>query len=181
MREHVQAAIGTVRPLFLWPVPIKLDPVVVGVAEIEGLADAVIRRSIKRNSGINHSTERGCQLRSCWIQNGDMIQPGRARWRRLAPVALPCVQSDVMVVTSRRQKRGLKAIPLGDFKPDHIPVKCHRTFKVGHLQVNVTDPHVRIFGIVAGVRLQVRWMVRSRLTKPAGILEDGQDFRCFKR
>src|ERR1700724_3739508 len=39
--EHGELAVGGARPCFLRPVPVKLDAVVVGAAQIECLADAV--------------------------------------------------------------------------------------------------------------------------------------------
>src|SRR5580704_8264186 len=41
-REHGELAVGGARPLLFRPVPVKLDAVVVGIAQIERLADAVI-------------------------------------------------------------------------------------------------------------------------------------------
>ncbi len=46
MREHGQTAVRAARPLLLWSIPIKLHPVCVGVAEINGFTDTVNRRTI---------------------------------------------------------------------------------------------------------------------------------------
>ena len=57
MRKHRQAATGVARPLFLRPVPIKLHPVVVRVAQIKRLAHAVIRRAVQFNARRQHAPQ----------------------------------------------------------------------------------------------------------------------------
>ncbi len=73
-----------------------------------------------------------------------MIEAGRAgRWRASA-FAFPGVQSDVMVVAAGRQKCRLAPVSLREFEAEHVPVKRERPIKVGHLQMDMTDAHVRM-------------------------------------
>ena len=73
-----------------------------------------------------------------------MVQAGRAGWWRLAARALPCVQADVMMITTGSHKRRLLAEALSDFKAEHVAVKGKRAFQIGHLQVNVANPDLRM-------------------------------------
>jgi hypothetical protein len=50
--EHRQRSVGVARPLFFRPVPIQFDAVLVGVAQIKRLADAVIAGAVERNAGL---------------------------------------------------------------------------------------------------------------------------------
>ena len=52
LREHRQRPVRRARPLFLGPVPIQLDAVLVGIAQIKRLADAVVAGAVERNSGL---------------------------------------------------------------------------------------------------------------------------------
>ena len=47
LREHRQRAIRRARPLFLRPVPIEFDAVLVGIAQIKRLADAVVAGAVE--------------------------------------------------------------------------------------------------------------------------------------
>jgi len=164
MREYGQIAVRAARPLLLRFVPIKLHPVSVRGAEIDGFTDTVIRRSFERNIGFKQSSERGCQFRPRRIQDGDMVQPGRAGRRRLASGALPCVQSDVTMVTTGRQECRLRPKSLSDIKAEHVAIKCQRAVQVGHFQVNVTDPDVRADAIWAGL-----WVHNRQTAQPQPI------------
>lgn len=45
------------RPLVLRAFPVEFDAVAVGVAEVEGLADAVIAGAFERNAGVTEAAE----------------------------------------------------------------------------------------------------------------------------
>lgn len=49
-----------------------------------------------------------------------------------------------MMVTACGQKCGTIAHPLRDFKAKNVAIKLQRTFKIGHLQMNVANPYSRI-------------------------------------
>src|SRR6478735_3723926 len=49
--EHRQRAVRVARPLLAGPVPIQFDAVLVGVAQVERLADAVVAGAVERNAG----------------------------------------------------------------------------------------------------------------------------------
>ena len=46
-REHRQTAVGRARPFCLWPVPIQLDAVLVGVAKVKSLTHAMIAGTVE--------------------------------------------------------------------------------------------------------------------------------------
>src|SRR5207302_10557891 len=78
------------------------------------------------------------------IQNRNVIQPGRARWRWRAARAFPGVQPDVMMITAGREERGLSSHPLRDLEAQDVAVECERSFEVGHFEVDVTNSDARI-------------------------------------
>ena len=48
-REHGDAALGIARPFGLGAVPVELDPVAVGIGQVERLADPVVARPVERH------------------------------------------------------------------------------------------------------------------------------------
>ncbi len=89
VREHRELAVGVARPLFLRPVPIKLDAVVVGIAQIERLADAVVGGAFERNFGLDQPAQRVGKLRAGRIKDGEVVEAGAARRRRRAAARSP--------------------------------------------------------------------------------------------
>lgn len=56
----------------------------------------------------------------------------------------PCIQPDVVVIASGGKECGLVTEPLREFKAEHIAVKCERSLKVSHLQMNMSDPNLQM-------------------------------------
>src|SRR5437868_431962 len=55
--EHGQAPVGVPRPLLRGSVPVQLDSILVRVAEVKGLAHAVVTGTVQRDAGRQHATE----------------------------------------------------------------------------------------------------------------------------
>src|SRR6185437_12047686 len=89
--EHREIPGRGTRPGLAWAVPIKLDAVVVGIAQIEGFADAVIGGAVEGDARRQHAAQGVGELRPRRIKDGQMIEAGRSHgWRRAAG-ALPSV------------------------------------------------------------------------------------------
>jgi hypothetical protein len=88
--------------LILRPIPVQVHTVAIRVAKIEGLAYSVIGGAVKRHAGIQQSLQRTCQLPASRVQNREMIQAGVSGRRSGTTAALPGIQSDVMVIATRR-------------------------------------------------------------------------------
>src|SRR5687767_12156907 len=94
--DHRERAIRIHRPLLARTVPVQLNPVAIGVGEIDRLADAMIARALKRNLRRDEATQPIGQRRAGRIENRDVIEPGGALWRGWGAFAVPRVQPDVM-------------------------------------------------------------------------------------
>src|SRR6185437_8330822 len=106
--EHREIPGRGTRPGLAWAVPIKLDAVVVGIAQIEGFADAVIGGAVEGDARGQHAAQRIRQLRAGGVEDGQMVEACRARCRRPATIALPGVERDVvMVITGRKKGRAV--------------------------------------------------------------------------
>src|SRR5262249_18621190 len=68
---------------------------------------------------------------------------GAGRGRRTA-FALPGVDAEMMVVTTRRKERGLRSVAGGELETEDAAIEGERALDIGHLQMDVTDPHARI-------------------------------------
>jgi hypothetical protein len=107
-REHGKAAVGIARPFLRPSIPIKFDAVLVRIAQVQGLADAVIAGAIEENVCAPHPVQRIGKRGACWIEDrgGGIARSFPAPWRRAAP-ALPRVQSDVVMIPTGGNERGL--------------------------------------------------------------------------
>lgn len=82
-------------------VPIQLYPVVIRIAQVNGLADSMIGCSFKRNMGVQDSLQRTRQRRAGGIDNCGVVEAGRAGRGRRSAKAPPSVQRDVVVTADR--------------------------------------------------------------------------------
>ncbi len=73
MGVHGQAAIAPVRPLFPRPVPVQLDSIAVGIAQINRFADAMIGRAFQAYAGLQHPVQRRGQCGAAGVQNRGMV------------------------------------------------------------------------------------------------------------
>ena len=78
LRHHRERPVGGARPLLLRAVAIELDAVLVGVAEIERFADAVIAGAVELDAGLDQPAERVGERRARRVEDGDVVEPGRA-------------------------------------------------------------------------------------------------------
>lgn len=144
LREHRQISVCRPGPRLLRSVPIEFHAVVVRVAQVKRLADAMIAGPVERDSRFQDTAEGVGQRMTRRIQDGDVVQPGCPRRRGRSPLALPGVQAEVMVVPSRRDERGLCAVPLGQLEAKDAAVEPQRPLQVGDLQMDVADLHLRV-------------------------------------
>ena len=68
-----------------------------------------------------------------------MVQPRFAGRRRFSAQALPRVQSDVMVITPGREKRGLIFEALRQLKAVYIAIESQGAIQIRNFQVDVAD------------------------------------------
>ena len=76
--EHLQGAVRLLRPFLFRAIPIELDAVVVRVAQIERLGDAVIAGAFERNFGNDQPAQCVSQKPARRIKNGSMVKTGGA-------------------------------------------------------------------------------------------------------
>ena len=107
-----QRAVRVARPFFLRPVAIELDAVVVRIAQVERLADAVVARAVERDAGFDQPAERIGKRRARRVEDRDMVKAGRAGRRRRTAFALPGVQTDMVVIAAGRDEGGARAVAL---------------------------------------------------------------------
>src|SRR5450631_1050216 len=93
----------------------------------------------ERDSGQPKSSQPIGELTASWIGDRQMIKPRRSRRRSFAPESLPSVQSNMMVVTTRREKYRASPIALRNLEAQHIAVKAQGTLEVRNLQMHMPD------------------------------------------
>lgn len=145
--EHGELAVGRAGPLVRRAIPVEFDAVVVGVAEVEGFADAVVGGAVEFDACLEQTTEGVSELGAGGVDNGDVVKAGRAgrRWR--AASAFPGVESNMMMIAAGGKEGGLVAEALGNFEAQDAMVKFQCAIEVCDLQVDMADSSGGIDGV----------------------------------
>ena len=128
----------------------QLDAVFVGIAQVEGFAHAVIAGAIERNARAQHAMQRIGECRPRRIEDGSVEEAGGARRRWMATLALPGIESDVVVVAAGRDECGARAHALHQLEAEHIAIEAERAVEVGDLEVDMSDAGTGDDGWVRG-------------------------------
>ena len=145
-RDHGELALGVARPFLFRAIPVKFHAVLVRIAEIKCLAYAVVGRAIQRNLGFGQATQRvgqGCTGR---IENGGVVEPRAAGRRGRATETFPGVQSDMVMITSGGDERGLRTVTLNEFEAEHTDIEVECALQVGDFEVDVANADTGIDG-----------------------------------
>src|SRR5437763_1511331 len=91
IRHHRKLSID-IRPLLTRPIPIDLDAVIIGVAKVDGFANAVVGGSVDRDSSREDALESRRKRHAAGIQDRKVKEARcpRSRWR--AALAFPDVK-----------------------------------------------------------------------------------------
>src|SRR4029077_16929910 len=115
---HRGRTIGIVRPFLFRTIPVKLQPVLIWIAEVKRFTHSVITRAFERNLRREQAPEGVAEPRSIGIKNSNVKQSGATgrRWSRAE--TFPRVQSDVMMISPSRNKRCFSSPALHQLKPE---------------------------------------------------------------
>ena len=158
--HHLERAIGASWPVPLWAIPVELDTIPIGVAQIEGFAHAVVAGAFEWNACLIEPKQRRAERRAIRIPDRQVIQTGRSSCGWLAAAALPCVETDVMVVATGAEKRRAAPHPLGDVESEDPLVEGQRAIEIRDFQVHVADIDPGVDGIVHGSQLATAALFR---------------------
>lgn len=84
IRSHQRKAAFRTGPLLARPVPVQLDPVPVGIGEIDGLAHAVVGGPVEPDASVEHPLDSDREVMLCGIADGNVREAGVALRRRWA-------------------------------------------------------------------------------------------------
>src|SRR6202167_2409413 len=141
---HGKLSVGRARPDFAGPVPVKLDAVFIGIAQIECFADALIGSAVERTFGFDQPAQRIAQSGPRRVKDREMIKAGRSLWRRRPTAAFPGAEPNVMMITAGRNKCRLPAEPLRQLEAEDAGIEGQRPVDIGHLQMDVTNAHAGV-------------------------------------
>lgn len=137
--EHREFAVWRAGPVGGGAVAVEFDAVLVGIAQVDRFAHAVVGRAVDHDARGEHAVQRVRQRGAIRVKDRGVVESGRAGRGRTAAAAFPGVESDVVVVAAGGNERGLRAEALGDFEPEHTAVEGKGSVEVGDLEVDVTD------------------------------------------
>ena len=124
-------------------VAIKLDAVLVRIAQIERFAHAMIARPVERNFRLDHAPQGIREEPTGRIQDRGVIEAGGAGRGRLPAEAFPGIDREMMVIVAGGHEHGAAALPR-HLEPQNIAVEAERALEVGDLEMDMADPHARI-------------------------------------
>src|SRR3984957_6698377 len=136
---HGEVAFDVVGPEVARAIPVELDAVVVGVAEVDGFADAVVRGAFERDFWGEDAAESGGEFGARGVDDGGVVEAGGARGRRVAAETFPRVEADVMVVAAGGEECGGVAHALHDLQTEHAGIELDGALEVADLEVDVAD------------------------------------------
>src|SRR5206468_2922035 len=73
------------------------------------------------------------------IQDGGVVQSRGPRPRRMAILAFPGIETDVVVIAAGRNERRTRGQALHQLEPQHTAIKSERAIEIGHLEMNMPD------------------------------------------
>ena len=117
--------------------------VAVGVGHVQRLRDAMVRGTFKPVASLQDALQGIGQVGAFRVDDGQVEQPRGAGRGRLAALALPGIQPDVVMVVAGGHEGGLVAVLLLEAEPQHADIKADGAVEVRHLEVNVADTRTR--------------------------------------
>src|ERR1051326_7931428 len=139
------------RPLGLRPVAVEFDAVLVGIAQIERLADAVVAGAVELDAGGQHAMQRIGQRGTVGIEDSGVKQAGRAGRRWMAALAFPGIEPDVVMIAAGGNESRLIAVALHDLKAEYAAIKAERAVEISDLQMNMPDTRAGDDGVWIGL------------------------------
>jgi hypothetical protein len=135
--EHPDAVAGVARrgPVLDRPVAVELDPVPVGVVEVDRLGDAVVRRAGDRRARDRQPLEGAGQLLAVWEEQREVVEPRVAAGRPRAGVLVE--DEHVLGLGAERGDRG---VVRAHAQPDRVLVEADRPVEVGDGDVDGAEP-----------------------------------------
>ena len=106
-------------------VPIKLDAVLVRVAQVKRLGDAVIGGAVERDLGDDQTVQRVGERLAGRVEDSRVEEAGSARGGRRAAFVLPGVEAEMVVVAAGRNE-GRARVAGGQLEAEHRAVKIER-------------------------------------------------------
>src|SRR3954467_9967954 len=102
----------------------------------------MISGAIQLDPRLQHLAQRVRQFLPRGINDREMIQSRRTRRRRPPALALPSVQRNVMVISTRGKKCRFASHLLRDLKSKHIAIEAERALNLRHFEVHVPDSYL---------------------------------------
>jgi len=171
---HGELAFGVAWPLRGIAIDVEFEAVVVGIAEVEGFADAVVGGTVEGNFVFYKTAQSVREGGAVRVDNGDVKETGGAAWRGFAATAFPGVKADVMMVTTCGNEGCLGTVALGEFETEDAAVEGKGALQVRHLEMNVADADGGVDGRVHEVNRDLRLLTMVDRSFPEGSGEVGR-------
>lgn len=150
---HDQLAGSVDGPVGAGAIPVELDTVLVGVAEVECFTDAVVGCTVELNAGSEQATEGVAEGCARGIDDGEVIEPRGAGRGGLAAETFPGVEADMMVIAAGGEEGSGIAHALGDVEAEDTVIEGQGAVEVGNAEMDVThaDAGMNGFGYLVDI------------------------------
>src|SRR5262245_1590084 len=95
---------------------------------------------VERDGRGKHAVQGICERRAGRVEDRGVKEPGGPGRRRMAALALPGVETDVVMIAAGRDEGGARAQPLLQLEAEYVAIEAERAVEVGDLQVHMPDP-----------------------------------------
>ena len=137
--DHGESATVVARPLGGMPVAIKFNAVLVGIAEVEGFAYAMVGGAVEVDAGLQQATEGVGEFGAAGVEDGGVIEAGRAGGGWGPARAFPNIEADMMMVSAGGNESRLGSMALHKLKTENARVEGEGAVEIGDLQMDVAD------------------------------------------
>jgi hypothetical protein len=128
-----------VRPGVGRPIPGQLEPVLIRIAQVDGVGcPGAIRCRIDENASVKKAFQCRREIAPIRVADREVVKPSRLRGGWLTAPATPSVEAQMMVVGAEGEESS-PLVPVLQRHSDKVTIEADRSLKVRDLEVNMAD------------------------------------------
>src|SRR5688572_9802476 len=106
----------------------------------------MVAGAIELDAGLDKPAQRVRKGSAGRVEDGEVVEPGGARGRRRAALALPGIEPDMVMIVAGGAEGRARPIALRQFEAEHVAVEGNRPVDIRDLEVDMADPRPGIDG-----------------------------------
>jgi len=140
MGVHGEVSLFVLWPLIPGSVPVQLDPIAIGIVQVQRFGNAMVAGAGERIFCIDEPLKRDGQVFSFGVKYRGVKESRRLPGGRWLAFAIPCIEPYVMMIAAGRDKGGFRAIADHELESKQPAIKVHRSLQVADLEMYMSNP-----------------------------------------